>query len=604
MSGGDEEVPQNRRLGEAERNPTISRAAPDRSRAAPISRATPDGSRTAPDRSRTAPDGSRTAPDRSRTAPDGSRAAPDGSRAAPDRSRTAPDGSRAAPDGSRATPDRSRATPDGSRTAPDGSRATPDGSRATPDRSRATPDGDVGFRLRLTQSMRDCSWPPSGSTCDGPVNDWSTISAPQSAAHAMMGIRAPAPKQPRRSDSHHSPRHDPSVPGHGKREVTVATVISNAEGHEAPRVTSVTATLADAHGKQGGHEDEKGGISRRRALRLGLRQVKGLKQEEMARLVARRAGGHAELADLRRRAGVSAAALDRLARADAFASLTLDRRGAIWRAIGLDRTGHEQDLPPLFAWAKGRTAPPEPAVALPPMTLGQEVAEDYANLRLTLRCHPLALLRPRLARRVIAAARLAEIDDGRWVEVAGLVLVRQRPGTASGVIFVTIEDETGVANLVVWPAVFERFRRVVLGAQLMVVRGKVQKEGLVIHVVAATLIDRTDLLRRLADTDRDFEAPVARADRVKRPSDSGQRPPRRRSAANPPFEAPVARADQARNSGPPDPRDPGHLSRRQRLLARLGKLEAPPEAPSARAEEVKPQARHPRLSGFKSRDFH
>ena len=189
--------------------------------------------------------------------------------------------------------------------------------------------------------------------------------------------------------------------------------------------------------------------------------------------------------------------------------------------------------------------------------------------------------------------------------LAGLVLVRQRPGTASGVVFVTIEDECGIANLVVWPKMFERFRRVVLGAQLMVVRGPVQKEGLVIHVVAETLIDRTDLLRRLAETNRGLEAPVARADRVKRPNDSA---PRRRRSSSPPFEAPIARADHAKNSGPPDPRDPGHLSRRQRLLARLGKPEAPLEAPVARADELKRNTRnvrelHPKAPGFKSRDF-
>ena len=326
----------------------------------------------------------------------------------------------------------------------------------------------------------------------------------------------------------------------------------------------------------------------------------------MARLVAKRAGGYADLADLRRRAGVSAAALDRLARADAFGSLALDRRGAIWRAIGLERTGHELDLPPLFAWAEGRTAPAEPGVALPRMTLGQEVAEDYANLRLTLRCHPLALLRPWLGRRVVKAERLAEIDDGRRVEVAGLALVRQRPGTASGVIFITIEDESGVANLVVWPAVFERFRRVVLGAQLLAVRGRVQKEGLVIHVVADTLIDRTDLLRRLAETDHALEAPVARADRVKPPSNSGRR---RRGTSAPPFEAPLAHADHAKNSGPPDPRDPGHRSRRERLLDRLGKLDAPFAAPHARADELKRNTRnvrelHAKAPGFRSRDFH
>jgi len=353
------------------------------------------------------------------------------------------------------------------------------------------------------------------------------------------------------------------------------------------------------------HENGRGGVSSRRAFRLGLRQVKGLQQEEMAQLVARRGAGYRNLADVRRRAGVSAAALDRLARADAFGSLALDRRGAIWRAIGLDRTGHELDLPPLFAWAEGRTAPAEPGVALPRMTLGQEVADDYASLRLTLRCHPLALLRPWLDRRVVKAERLAAIDDGRRVEVVGLVLVRQRPGTASGVIFITIEDESGVANLVVWPAVFERFRRIVLGAQLIAVRGKVQKEGLVIHVVAETLIDRTDLLRRLAETDHGLEAPVARTDRVKPPGDSGARHRNRPTT----FVAPLAHADHAKNSGPPDPCDPGQQSRRERLLEELGKLDPPVKAPLARADEVKRNTRnvresHSKAPGFRSRDFH
>ncbi|MGH6916813.1 MAG: OB-fold nucleic acid binding domain-containing protein, partial [Geminicoccaceae bacterium] len=182
-------------------------------------------------------------------------------------------------------------------------------------------------------------------------------------------------------------------------------------------------------------------------------------------------------------------------------------------------TGHEQSQPPLFAWAEG-AARPEPEVDLPPMTLGEEVAQDYANLRLSLRCHPLALLRPWLGRKVARAEQLASFANGRRVEVAGIALVRQRPGTASGVIFITLEDETGVANLVVWPGVFERYRRVVLGAQLMVVRGKLQREGIVIHVVADDMIDRSDLLARLAEVDEPrepFQAPVARADALKQP---------------------------------------------------------------------------------------
>ncbi|HEX5078943.1 MAG TPA: error-prone DNA polymerase [Geminicoccaceae bacterium] len=311
------------------------------------------------------------------------------------------------------------------------------------------------------------------------------------------------------------------------------------------------------------------------ALRLGFRQVKGLQQKEMKRLVERRGNGYPDLASLRRRAGISARALDHLARADAFGSLALARRGALWSAIGLDRTGQELDQPPLLAWAEG-AARPEPEVALPPMTLGEEVAQDYANLRLSLRCHPMALLRPWLGRRVVEAGNLADLPNGRWVEVAGLTLVRQRPGTASGVIFVTLEDETGVANLVVWPAVFERYRRVVLGAQLMVVRGKLQREGIVIHVVADDLIDRSDLLARLNETD----------------------------ASAGPFRAPIAHADHAKSSGSPDPRDPCPQRRERTLLDDFRAGRPAFQAPVARADAVKRPHHDPRIDGFRSRDFH
>jgi Helix-hairpin-helix motif len=509
----------------------------------------------------------------------------------------------------------------------------PDGMRRGVGRA---PDDGVESRLGLAQPTPGTlepaaalgetaknipSRPDPHPTSDGSVNGLSSVCAAPSASQAMVGIRVPAPDRPRRAGSHDGLRHGPNLPVIGERAINVTAAEVEEHGWTSAILQSGPKML-EADGRAFGADrgsvtpapdaadieagrDQQAAPARKCALRLGLRQVKGLKQEEMARLVARRAGGYRDLADVRRRAGVSAAVLDRLARADAFQSMTLDRRGAIWRAIGLDRTGHELDLPPLFAWAEGRTAPAEPDVALPRMTLGQEVAEDYANLRLTLRRHPLALLRRFLDRGVVKAARLAEIDDGRRVEVAGLPLVRQRPGTASGVIFITIEDESGVANLVVWPAVFERFRPVVLGAQLLVVRGKVQKEGLVIHVVADTLVDRTDLLRRLAETDHDIEAPVARADRVKPPRDSG----RRRRSASPPFAVPLAHADHAKNSGPPDPRDPGHRPRREQLLAQLGKVDAPFEAPRARADEVKRNTRnirelHPKAPGFKSRDFH
>ncbi len=351
-----------------------------------------------------------------------------------------------------------------------------------------------------------------------------------------------------------------------------AQIVRDAQGHDVAvlpvdvNASDWDCTLEVAAVAAPPAEDRKG---RPFALRLGFRQVKGLKAEELAQLVLRRGGGYRDLAELRRRSGLSAAALDRLARADAFTSLALDRRGALWKALGLERTGHERDLPPLFAWAEGRTAPGELEVALPPMTLGHEVAEDYANLRLSLRAHPLALLRPFLPRRTLRAEQLAAIEDGRWVEVAGLTLVRQRPGTASGVIFITLEDETGVANLVVWPKVFERFRRIVLGAQLLAVQGKLQKEGLVIHVVAERLLDRTDLLRRLAETE-------------------------------PPFRSPLARADHAKSGNPPDPRDPFFRPRdldhfRSHPHIYKGILEPPAARPDPLA---------PRAAGFKSRNFH
>jgi error-prone DNA polymerase len=164
-------------------------------------------------------------------------------------------------------------------------------------------------------------------------------------------------------------------------------------------------------------------------------------------------------------------------------------------------------LPPLFAHSGlGREQP----VVLPKMTMGEQVVEDYAHLRLSLKTHPLALMRPELAAESIVPAReLVSRGDGKRVVAEGLVLVRQRPGTASGVIFLTLEDETGVCNVVVWPHLFEKARAAVLNGRLLRVRGKLQIEQGVIHLVAETILDRTARLTRLADqglktTSRDF----------------------------------------------------------------------------------------------------
>jgi len=152
------------------------------------------------------------------------------------------------------------------------------------------------------------------------------------------------------------------------------------------------------------------------------------------------------------------------------------------------------------------------------MPLSQHVIEDYRALQMTLKRHPLAFLRERLARRKVVVNRdLSTCKNGQTVTVAGLVLVRQRPGTASGVIFATLEDETGIANIVIWPRVYERHRRIVLTSHMMGVVGRLQCEGIVIHVVADKLIDLSHLLGEMADGSPAPPAPLARADEVSRP---------------------------------------------------------------------------------------
>ncbi len=255
------------------------------------------------------------------------------------------------------------------------------------------------------------------------------------------------------------------------------------------------------------------------ALRLGLRQIKGLKEESAEALVVARGGGKAarykEVRELWRRSGLSARVLERLARADAYASLGLDRRAALWAVKGLDDT-----VLPLFAHAEQREARKhqtalqnEPEVTLPPAGLGEEVIDDYMAVRLSLKAHPLKLLRRRLkARRMITAEALNTTETDQTIRVAGLVICRQRPGTASGVIFATLEDETGVANVIVWPKMFERYRKIVMRSRLLGVRGIVQREGRVIHIVARHLEDLSDLLGDLDghQQDQTAEFPTSR----------------------------------------------------------------------------------------------
>ncbi|HEX2215895.1 MAG TPA: OB-fold nucleic acid binding domain-containing protein, partial [Xanthobacteraceae bacterium] len=319
------------------------------------------------------------------------------------------------------------------------------------------------------------------------------------------------------------------------------------------------------------HRDMAGDISTERALRLGLREIKGLSEDHAELIAARRNEGYASVRDLWLRTGLAPRILERLADADAFGSLGLTRRQALWAVKALGRAGDQDDLPLLsqrdamhavvieqhvtpkeelgqktvatgfpfplrgreHAAANGEILLPfeyevrserqareshrEPPVALPAMPLGEEVVNDYRFLKLSLRAHPASFLRADLkARGIVSNAELRARASDTWVRVSGLVTIRQRPGSASGVIFMTIEDETAIANIIVWPKVFERFRPIVLGARYIAVSGKLQQESGVIHVVADRLDDLTALLGKLLHDAPPIEA-LARADAVKRP---------------------------------------------------------------------------------------
>lgn len=259
------------------------------------------------------------------------------------------------------------------------------------------------------------------------------------------------------------------------------------------------------------------------ALRLGLRQIKGLKEVDGEWLEAARNNGYTDPAAIWRRAGLNGAALEKLARADAFASMALSRREGLWavrRFVAAKQDGRTEALP-LFDWAGDDGWGPETPVTLPEMSPGEAVMADYAAIRMSLRCHPMALLRQRVPEAACANA-LINIDNDAWITVAGLVLARQRPGTAKGVIFATLEDETGVANVIVWPKIFEKFRRIVLTSRLMKVTGRLQREGIVTHLVADRLEDCSSWLDGLAHPHG--------ADGPPPPAKSGFRHPRNQGA--------------------------------------------------------------------------
>jgi error-prone DNA polymerase len=238
------------------------------------------------------------------------------------------------------------------------------------------------------------------------------------------------------------------------------------------------------------------------AVRLGFRLIQGLNEDELKKLIALRGNGFSSIAQLAAIAGISRSTIERLAAADAFRSMGLDRRAALWAARRLDAIGARpprriaaagaDKALPLLAPHSSDELFPEPAVALPVMPLCEHVVEDYVTTGLSLKEHPVRFFRDHLA--VLGAKPNARLHDGdlrqdERVTVAGLVLIRQRPGTAKGVIFMTLEDETGIANIIVWPKVFALNRRVVMTARFLAVRGRLQRAGLVIHVVAENFLD-------------------------------------------------------------------------------------------------------------------
>jgi error-prone DNA polymerase len=287
-----------------------------------------------------------------------------------------------------------------------------------------------------------------------------------------------------------------------------AQVVRDAQEHGVPiRPVCANASRWDCTLEPRG--DGEGG--RGAAVRLGLRMVKGLANGHAAGLVAHRGEApYASVEEVWRRAGVPAAALERLAEADAFCGMGLDRRQALWQVRALADT-----VLPLFAAADAGKRPRpeivEAAIELVPMRDGREVVEDYCSTGLSLRQHPVAFLRGDLHRRgMVTCNDLLHLRDGRRVVVPGIVLVRQKPSSAKGVMFITIEDETGVANLVLWPDRYAAQRRLVLSASMLACHGRVQREGEVVHVVADRLEDLSGLLRSVGE--RDGATSAARSD--------------------------------------------------------------------------------------------
>ncbi len=243
------------------------------------------------------------------------------------------------------------------------------------------------------------------------------------------------------------------------------------------------------------------------ALRLGFRQISGLKQEEVQLLVDRRTESYKDIPQLYQ-LGVSIATLERLADADVFRSIGLDRRKALWEVAALS------DTPNGIYEGQASESTLEKDILLPEMSLPEHVVQDYSATSLSLKAHPVSFIRDALSSLHITPAKdLAKLSDGMTIKVAGLVLVRQRPGTASGICFITIEDETGIANLVVFQKLFDKYRKEILQSRLLMVEGKLQIEGEVKHVIVQRCYNLSPLLKKLSQTNEEPDVQtLSRAD--------------------------------------------------------------------------------------------
>ena len=249
------------------------------------------------------------------------------------------------------------------------------------------------------------------------------------------------------------------------------------------------------------------------AVRLGFRQIKGFREDDGHWIATARGNGYRSIDAVWRRSGVGKSALVKLAGADAFADFGMRRRDALWEVKGL---GGDKPMPLFKQTGEGL---PDIKAILPTLNVDQNVFEDYVSMHLSLRAHPVELLRPKLPR-FLRSCHLRDTPDGSRIAVSGLVITRQRPGTASGVIFLSLEDESAVANVIVWPNVFKKFRKEVMVGHLLYVRGKLQREGEVCHVIATSIKDYSYLLNGLAssNTGEVIDPTIDNSDEVKRPT--------------------------------------------------------------------------------------